>query len=128
MSALPEFERAAKLASSNAQFGTLPDVEFASREELRARIQAGLPIMGAGADASDIVPIDQRLYPPVPVDRNRQDSLDWPESRRWIRRSARRRTRISSGGRICSSGEAPRRRSDRFRRRAARKTSRIGAR
>jgi HK97 family phage major capsid protein len=67
MQGMPEYERAAKLATSNAQFGTLPDVEFASREELRTRMTAGLPIMAAGADASDIVPIDQRLYPPVAI-------------------------------------------------------------
>lgn len=76
MATMPEYQRASQLAVSGAAFGTLPDVQFASREDIKRRLAMGLPILAAGADASDILRIDQQLYPPEPIPRRRVRLLD----------------------------------------------------
>lgn len=43
----------------------LPRVEVLGRDEFHARLEGRLPLFGATIDAQDLVPVDQRLYPPV---------------------------------------------------------------
>ncbi len=62
----PNYEYARSVADSRVKFGNI-EVKAGSREQIKARVEAGLPILAAGADASDIIPIDQRLYPPVQI-------------------------------------------------------------
>lgn len=76
MAAMAEYQRGAELAHSGSKFGTLPDVEFATRDEIKRRLAMGLPILAAGADASDIIRVDQQLYPPEPIPRRRVRLLD----------------------------------------------------
>lgn len=46
----------------------LPGIEVIDRDSTLAAIKAGIPIMQAAtADAADLIPLDQRLYPPVAI-------------------------------------------------------------
>jgi HK97 family phage major capsid protein len=61
-----EYARALEVVGSQVKFGRI-EAQFANRDELKMRLTSGLPMFAAGADASDIIPIDQRLYPPVQI-------------------------------------------------------------
>lgn len=62
----PNYEYAKSVVDSRVKFGNI-EIKAGTREQIKARVAAGLPMLAAGADASDIIPIDQRLYPPVQI-------------------------------------------------------------
>lgn len=69
--ATPEFQRLLEAGVFDSQAGKIevPGVEIVSRDDTVARIRAGLPLLAAdpAVDGAALVPLDQRLYPPVGI-------------------------------------------------------------